>query len=116
MGELANLSVLDYIVALSTILLSLGVGIFFGWRKRHQNDVTGTKGQLSILPAALSLTVSYMSSISLLGTPAEIYFYGINVCFIMVKDLLGAMLGCVTFVKFYYSLQISTANKVCVAE
>ena len=115
MGELTQLSILDYIVALSTIVISLGVGIFFGWRKRHQNAVTNTPGQLKMLPAAVSLSVSYMSSVSLLGTPAEFYFYGVNLCFIMISNTVGALLGCVTFVKFFYSLQISTANKVCAA-
>ena len=69
MAELTRLSILDYIVALSTIIISLGVGIFFGWRKRQRNAVTNTPGQLNIVPATLSLTVSYISSIVLLGVP-----------------------------------------------
>ena len=113
MNELAELSILDYVVTISTILISLGVGIFFGWRKRQHNAATNTPGQLKMVPAALSLAVSYMSSISLLGTPADVYFYGINICFITIADTAAALLGCAMFVKFFYSLQISTANKVC---
>ena len=115
MAELTKLSILDYIIALSTIIISLGIGIFFGWRKRKQNFVTNTRGQMNMVPAALSLTVSYMSSIGLLGTPADIYFYGINSCFMMITHTAASLLGCVTFVKFFYSLQIPTANKVYAA-
>ena len=116
MGELAQLSILDYIVAISPIIMSLGIGIFFGWRKKHQNAVTNTPGQLKMLPAALSLTVSYLSSLGLLGTQAEVFFYGINMCFFMIANITAALLGCVTFVKFFNSLQISTANRVCTAK
>ena len=70
MGELAQLSILDYIVAISTIIMSLG----------------------------------------------EVYFYGINMCFFMIANITTALLGCVTFVKFFNSLQISTANRVCTAK
>ena len=115
MAEITKLSILDYIVALSTIIISLGVGIFFGWKKKQHNSVTNTRGQLNIVPAAFSLTVSYMSSIGILGTPADIYFYGINSCFMMITYFMASVLGCATFVKFFYSLQMSTANKVCAA-
>ena len=66
-----------------------------------------------MVPAALSLTVSFISSIGLLGIPADVYFYGTNACFMLITYLMATLLGCVTFVRFLYSLQISTANKVC---
>ena len=34
--------------------------------------------RLSLLPVALSLTVSYVSGMAMLGLPAEIYFFGIH--------------------------------------
>ena len=113
---LEALSVLDYVVFISTIVVSLGVGIFFGWRRKSESESSVrdffSTGQMSMLPVSISMTVSFFSSVSMLGTPAEVYFYGVSIWFLSVSRCLAGTLGYMAFGKMLYALKVRTANKV----
>ena len=63
----------DFVVFVLTLLLSLAIGIFYALREKKVKDDNRTSNflvagrQMSVLPVAVSLFVSWMSSISILG-------------------------------------------------
>ena len=57
---------------------------------------------MSSFPVALSLTASFMSSITVISTPAEIYFYGTMFLWFCVSYLLVAFLTSRIYMPFFY--------------
>ncbi|XP_046379600.2 sodium-dependent multivitamin transporter-like [Haliotis rufescens] len=77
-----SFSIVDYVVFGATILMSLGIGLYFalsGGRQRSTSEFLVGGRNMQIIPVALSLVVSFESSIMVLGYPAEVYVYGAQV-------------------------------------
>ncbi len=70
---------LDYIVFFIFILLSTAVGLFFTIKDR-KNPSTGNyfmgQREMSVIPVAISMSVSFLSAIIMLGGAAETYLHG----------------------------------------
>ncbi|ODM96987.1 Sodium-coupled monocarboxylate transporter 1 [Orchesella cincta] len=69
----------EYFVFCLVLGLSLGIGIFFGCfgTKTKSNEEFLMAGRsMSILPVTFSLICSFVSAVTLLGHPVEIYYYG----------------------------------------
>ena len=70
----------DYLIFGLTLLGSVAIGIYYAIRERHKTTedylIAGRK--MSMLPAAISLMISYLSAVTLLGDAAENYFFGIS--------------------------------------
>ncbi|XP_060083301.1 sodium-dependent multivitamin transporter-like [Ylistrum balloti] len=71
----------DYVVLTIAVILSLGVGLFQSLQRGNMNTTkTFIMGdsKMSFVPVAISLMVSYESGIMMLGIPAEVYTYGMQ--------------------------------------
>ena len=78
---MAGFGIVDYVILVLIILGSLSIGIFYGRKKQDTKEYTTGRGQMGILPVSLSLTVSYISAITIqvCGTALEpTYFVFIN--------------------------------------
>ena len=65
----------DYAVFGTTIVISLGIGVYYalsGGKQRTTSEYFVGNRKMAILPVAISLMVSFESSIMMLGTPAEV--------------------------------------------
>lgn len=74
-GNTDLLEAADYVVFAVVLLMSAGFGFYYAWRSRSQGTssdfLTGGR-KLSALPVSLSLTASFMSSVTMLSNPAEV--------------------------------------------
>ncbi|XP_053403750.1 sodium-dependent multivitamin transporter-like isoform X2 [Mercenaria mercenaria] len=64
----------DYCIFAITIVVSLGIGIYYalsGGKQRTTSEYFVGNRKMAILPVAISLMVSFESSIMMLGVPAE---------------------------------------------
>lgn len=69
------LEVRDYVVFALMLAVSTAIGVYFAWtrRKRESAEEFLTGGRkLTALPVSMSLTASFMSSITVLSNPAEV--------------------------------------------
>ena len=85
----------DYVVFATMLLLSVSIGIFFavtGGRQRTAEEVLLANRELNIIPVAMSLTVSFISAITIMGTPAEVYFFDTMYSYILVANGIGYLL------------------------
>ncbi|EMP28121.1 Sodium-coupled monocarboxylate transporter 2 [Chelonia mydas] len=77
--DIKNFVAWDYVVFAALFLISSGIGVFFAIKERKnvtsKQFLVGGK-QMTCGPVALSLTASFMSAVTVLGTPAEVYRYG----------------------------------------
>ncbi|XP_023559999.1 sodium-coupled monocarboxylate transporter 2 isoform X2 [Octodon degus] len=77
--EVKNFAAWDYVVFAALFIVSSGIGVFFAIKERKKATskefLIGGR-QMSFGPVALSLTASFMSAVTVLGTPAEVYRFG----------------------------------------
>ncbi|KAJ8392337.1 hypothetical protein AAFF_G00077010 [Aldrovandia affinis] len=69
----------DYVVFALMLLVSTAIGIYFALTGKDQhssNDFLMGGRSMSALPVAMSLTAGFMSAITVLATPSEVYRYG----------------------------------------
>ncbi|XP_069770780.1 sodium-coupled monocarboxylate transporter 2 [Narcine bancroftii] len=69
----------DYVVFASIFVISSGIGVFFAIKERKNASsrafLVGGR-QMVCGPVALSLTASFMSAVTVLGCPSEVYCHG----------------------------------------
>jgi len=81
MASVGTLEWPDYVVLAVFLFISVGIGFYHsltGGRQRTTEEFIMANRRLDILPTTLSLFVSFVSAISMLGSTAEIYMYGIQ--------------------------------------
>jgi uncharacterized membrane protein len=73
-GRKNTFAVLDYVFFIGTLVVSLLIGIFFGYRNRSKHstkEVLLAGGKMHFIPVAMSLLASFMSAITLTHSPAQ---------------------------------------------
>jgi sodium-coupled monocarboxylate transporter 8/12 len=71
--------IVDYVIFIANLAVSLGIGIFYAWHdKKRQTTSEFLLGgrKMSVFPVCLSLMASFLSSVSVLGVPAETFYNG----------------------------------------
>ena len=67
----------EYLVLSSTLIISALIGVFFAWRGQHStSEYLLASKQMSLFPTTMSIACSFISAITILGTPAEMYVHG----------------------------------------
>nr|XP_022341925.1 sodium-coupled monocarboxylate transporter 1-like [Crassostrea virginica] len=112
--QVHDFQVVDYIVFVLTIIISLGIGIYYalsGGRQKTTSEFLVGNRKMAVLPVAISLLVSFESSIMMLGTPAEIYRYGIQWIWSNVGFFCANLLSIKVMVPLLHPLKITSANE-----
>ena len=67
----------DYVIMVGFLLISLAIGVYYGviQKQRTTEEYLFGNRQMSLVPVAVSLMVTYLSAVSVIGIPAEIYLY-----------------------------------------
>lgn len=111
-GPVATFSVPDYIVFAGIILLAAGIGLFQAIRSRKDSSsaefLLGGR-QMTAVPVAMSLTASFMSGITVIGTPAEVYRYGASYWLFAFSYAIMSAVTAELFVPLFYRLGITSA-------
>ncbi|XP_009896787.2 sodium-coupled monocarboxylate transporter 1 [Dryobates pubescens] len=104
-------TVWDYVVFAGMLLISAIIGVYYafvgGGQKTSKDFLTGGRS-MSALPVALSLTASFMSAVTVLGTPAEIYRYGAIFCMFAFTYALVVLCSAEIFLPVFYKLGITS--------
>uniref|UniRef100_A0A8C4NWZ5 Solute carrier family 5 member 8, like n=1 Tax=Dicentrarchus labrax TaxID=13489 RepID=A0A8C4NWZ5_DICLA len=111
-GPVATFSVWDYVVFAGTILVSAGIGLFQAIRGRKETSsaefLLGGR-QMTAVPVAMSLTASFMSGITVIGTPAEAYRFGAAFWTFGFAYAIMSAITAEIFVPLFYRLGITSA-------
>lgn len=102
----------DYAVFGLTVLVSLGIGVYYalsGGRQKTTSEYLVGGRSMSFLPVAISLLVSFESSIMMLGFPAEGYIYGIQIIWSSAGFWLSQLLSIYIMVPLIHPLKITSA-------
>uniref|UniRef100_A0A8D0C9P7 Sodium-coupled monocarboxylate transporter 1 n=1 Tax=Salvator merianae TaxID=96440 RepID=A0A8D0C9P7_SALMN len=101
----------DYVVFGAMLLISAAIGVYYafagGGQKTSKDFLMGGR-RMTGLPVALSLTASFMSAVTVLGTPAEVYLFGARFSVFAITYLLVVVLSAEVFLPVFYRLGITS--------
>ncbi|XP_006811537.1 sodium-coupled monocarboxylate transporter 1-like [Saccoglossus kowalevskii] len=109
--EVQPLHPFDYIVFISVLVFVTCQGLWHGFRKGGQKSTSEflvTGRTMKALPVSMSLLVTFMSAISLLGTPAEVYVYGFGYAAYVLGFFWVYPLTAYFFVPVFYALPLTS--------
>lgn len=133
---------IDYAVFGAMLVFSASVGVYFGYfnktkskrqasSQRHQDNEAitekkntdfGSKSMMEYLlgsrklkpfPVAMSLVASYISGVTVLGTPAEIYNFGTQYWLIVFPIFLMGFIVSYVYLPVFCSLKVGSSYEVC---
>ncbi|XP_023930462.1 putative sodium-dependent multivitamin transporter [Lingula anatina] len=112
MAYTRTIGVVDYVVMCAVLLVSASVGVIFsrtGGRQKTTREYLLANRDMGFLPVALSIIVSYISGIMILGYTTEIYQHGIQIVMFNLFNILAYVISAFTFVPFIRKLQITSS-------
>ncbi|XP_074659559.1 sodium-coupled monocarboxylate transporter 1-like [Tubulanus polymorphus] len=106
-----SFSAWDYVVFGIVLVVSAGIGIYYGCTGNRQSTTHTflmADRQMSFFPVSLSLLASFMSAITILGTPAELYVYGTQYMAIGLSYFFVCPLAAHVFIPMFYNLGVTS--------
>lgn len=110
-----QLEVLDYMIVVLSLVFSAAIGIIFrftGGRQRTTNEYLLGGKNMSKFPVVLSLTVSCISTIAMLGFPAEVYRFGAQYIIFVFAQVIGNILAAYFIIPVYFQCGVTTIYEV----
>lgn len=117
-GKINKLGVLDYLVFASILVISCGIGFYHAWKDRHKQTVSNVLlagRNMHPIPVALSLVASFMSAITLLGVPVEMYSFSTMYFWIGLGYFLVMAGAAHIYTPMFYMLKVTSVYEVSVA-
>ncbi|KAF8763795.1 Sodium-coupled monocarboxylate transporter 1 like protein [Argiope bruennichi] len=94
------------------LVISALIGLYFrfsGDRQKTTNEFLMGNKKMHIIPVAVSLIATSLSSISVLGMPAELYLYGTQYFLSALGIPIGGLVAAYGFLPIFYEMQVSTS-------
>ena len=114
----ATFAALDYFLFVAVLFISALIGIYYllkeKWAPKDAtaDDLLMGGREMHLFPVAMSLVASYMSAITVLGVPTEMYVFGTQYWLVAFSGLLTFPVTCQIFLPFFHNLQLSSAYQV----
>ncbi|KAI4546283.1 hypothetical protein MG293_002838 [Ovis ammon polii] len=105
----------DYVVFAGMLLISAVIGIYYafaGGGQQTSKDFLMGGRRMTAVPVALSLTASFMSAVTVLGTPSEVYRFGAIFSIFAITYFLVVVLSAEVFLPVFYKLGITSTYEV----
>ncbi|CAL8294605.1 unnamed protein product [Boreogadus saida] len=101
----------DYVVFALLFVVSSGIGVFFAIKERNADsskDFLVGGRQMTCVPVALSLTASFMSAVTVLGAPADVYRFGASYVLYGIAYTFVVVVTAELFVPIFYASGITS--------
>lgn len=100
----------DYAIFSAMLVGCSGIGIYFGFFKvatTAEQYLLGGR-RMAIIPVAVSLVASFVSGITLLGIPTELYLRGTQYAFMKVPILFAPIFIGFTYLPVFHELRVTS--------
>ena len=107
--------VIDYVVFSLMLLISALIGIWHACRGEKQNTTEEyllANRKMSFLPVSISILLSFLSAITLLGIPAEIYVYGAQFFITAIAYVLICIVVSTVFIPMFRRIKMTSVHEV----
>ena len=108
---------LDIVIFVLVLAISLGIGIFFalaGGRQKTTKEYLMGNRNLSLVPVSISMFMSFISAILVLGNTAEIYLHGTQFYISAFGNAATFLFSAYFFVPIFYPLKLTSSFEVSV--
>lgn len=105
----------DYVVFAGMLLISAAIGIYYafaGGGQQTSKDFLMGGRRMTAVPVALSLTASFMSAVTVLGTPSEVYRFGAIFSIFAITYFFVVVISAEVFLPVFYKLGITSTYEV----
>uniref|UniRef100_A0A667ZKQ9 Solute carrier family 5 member 12 n=1 Tax=Myripristis murdjan TaxID=586833 RepID=A0A667ZKQ9_9TELE len=105
----------DYVVFACLFVVSSGIGVFFAVKERKKassREFLVAGRQMTCGPVALSLTASFMSAVTVLGAPSDVYRFGASYILFGVAYTAVVVATAELFVPVFYRSGITSTYEV----
>ncbi|XP_076041757.1 sodium-coupled monocarboxylate transporter 2-like isoform X2 [Oratosquilla oratoria] len=102
----------DYLVFALMLAVSAAIGVFYGFFSKSKQDTAEflmAGKSMGTFPVAMSLIASFMSAITLLGTPSEVYQFGFLYWLIGFSYFVVMPAASYLYLPVFYELQVLSA-------
>lgn len=108
--HVGSFSLYDYSIVLTMLVISLGIGVFYGFFNGSENSSSDFLhgSEMSLLPVSLSLTTSFITAIELLGNPSEVVFNGTQFSLIVISIFIVIPVAIKIYYPIYFKLQLTS--------
>ncbi|XP_026759165.3 sodium-coupled monocarboxylate transporter 1-like isoform X1 [Galleria mellonella] len=108
--HMQKFSWVDYVVFVFMLAISAVVGVYWGFMKKQttQNDYLLGGRNMKVIPVAMSLVASFVSGITLLGSPTEVYMHGTQYAYIMGGIFLMSIVMTQVYLPVFHELKITS--------
>jgi Na+/proline symporter len=106
---------IDYAIFGLVLLISLAIGLYHacsGGKQRTTKEFLMADRRMNTFPVALSILVSFISGILVLGTPAEMYTRGTQLFMRTFGYCIACVLSSVFFVPLFFNLKVTSSFEV----
>nr|XP_049691920.1 sodium-coupled monocarboxylate transporter 1 [Helicoverpa armigera] len=116
-GEVADLthmmqrfSWVDYVVFVLMLAISAVVGVYWGFMKKQTTQADYLLGgrNMKVIPVSMSLVASFVSGITLLGSPTEVYMHGTQYAYIIGAIFLMSIIMTQIYLPVFHELKITS--------
>ncbi|XP_067000758.2 sodium-coupled monocarboxylate transporter 1 isoform X2 [Anabrus simplex] len=103
-------SVADYVVLALLLMVCVGIGTFYGFfsGKVTTEDYLIGGRKMKLLPTSLSLIATFISGVTLMGTPADTYLNGSQFVYSSFGDILVGFVMPWAFLPVLHQLRLTT--------
>ncbi|PSN35450.1 Sodium-coupled monocarboxylate transporter 1 [Blattella germanica] len=107
---LRRFGLIDYIVFAFMLLICVVIGIYYGFCAGKTSEAEYLMGgrKMKTFPVAMSLIASFISGITLLGTPTEVYLYGVQYCYISISVIAMAVVVAIAYLPVFHDLKLTS--------
>ncbi|CAK8683332.1 unnamed protein product [Clavelina lepadiformis] len=98
MSPVKTFGAVDFAVFVGMLLVTIIIGIYHAYKDREKKSIANYYfggGKMSPIPLGLSIAVTFISAINIIGFPAETYLFGTAIfwfCFIIIVPTIVACL------------------------
>ena len=104
----------DYGVLIVTLLISFLIGMFFSCSKNKTTEYLLAGGRNNnTLCSAASVMATTVSAVTILGFPAEVYSYGVQILLLVLLPFIFFPISAQIFVPFFYPMKLVSVYEVC---
>ncbi|XP_055509712.1 sodium-coupled monocarboxylate transporter 1-like isoform X2 [Leucoraja erinacea] len=101
----------DYVIFISMVLVSAAIGLFCAFKDSRSGQESTEEffvgnRQISAYPIALSLASSFLSAITVIGNPAEVYSFGIMFLMFGFTWFITMIATSLIYIPLFYRLNI----------
>lgn len=114
-GTVNKLGIADYIIFGAILLISALIGCYFAWKDRNVTNLKDfiLAGQsMSVFPVTMSLVASFLSGITLMGIPVEMYQYNTMYFYIGLSYFFVMAGAAHIYQPMFYRLKVISVNEV----